>query len=122
MNEIEKDIRLTKSTFNGNDSKKKKSWLDMEIRYRRSRRLADLGAPSIIKQHELTWLYIMIHHFDLTLKEVKPKIFKRTTRRTRSIEKAGGKYTRLEAGETKGHILCFVSYLIKTQKIELQIY
>ena len=26
MNEIDKDIRLTKLTFNGDDSKKKKSW------------------------------------------------------------------------------------------------
>jgi len=76
MNEIRKDIYLTRITFNGYDSKEKKSWLDMEMRYRRSKRLVDLGAPSIIKQHELTWLYIMIHHFDLTLKRVKPRFSK----------------------------------------------
>lgn len=76
MNQIQKDIYLTRITFNEDDPKEKKSWLDMEIRYRRSRRLADLGAPSIIKQHELTWLYTMIHHFDLTLKKIKPRFSK----------------------------------------------
>ena len=56
--------------------RRKNHGLDMEIRYRRSRRLINLGAPSIIKQHELTWLYIMIHHFDLTLKGIKPRFSK----------------------------------------------
>ena len=76
MNQIMKDMYLTKITFNHANPKMIKSWFDMEIRYRRLRRLVDLGAPSIIKQNELTWFSTMIHHFDLTLKGIKPRFSK----------------------------------------------
>ena len=76
MNQIMKDMYLTKITFNHANPKMIESWLDMEVRYRRLRRLVDLGAPSMIKQHELTWFSTMIHHFDLTLQGIKPRFSK----------------------------------------------
>lgn len=53
MKKIERDMYLAYLTFDQENSKLYKAWWDVEIRLRRSKRLVDLGAPNIIKQHEL---------------------------------------------------------------------
>jgi ADP-ribosyl-[dinitrogen reductase] hydrolase len=75
MDKIEKAVYLLTVTFE-DTQEHNKAWWNVKTRYRRSRRLFELEAPTIIKQHELMWLYTMTCHFDIILKGMRPRFSK----------------------------------------------
>jgi hypothetical protein len=53
--------------------KKYDKWWNVQIRYKRSRRLLDLGAPAIIVQHELSWLKTEVDHLHQLHQGIEPQ-------------------------------------------------
>ncbi|WP_211263241.1 ADP-ribosylglycohydrolase family protein [Lysinibacillus contaminans] len=67
MDSIKKNIYLCRITLheeNPEYDKELNTWCQLEQSYRRSRRLLDLGAPTLLILHELDWLLIMIDHMN----------------------------------------------------------
>lgn len=65
LEKIRKGIYLFRLSFNENHSDfeiKFETWWGAKMRYQRSQRLLDLGAPLIIIQNEFRWIRIMIDH------------------------------------------------------------
>jgi ADP-ribosyl-[dinitrogen reductase] hydrolase len=56
--------------------KKYGKWWNVCVRFRRSRRLIDLGAPKIIIQHELSWLKFEVDHLSQIHRGIEPQYTK----------------------------------------------
>ena len=58
------------------------------MRYRRSKQIFDLGAPSIIIQNELRWLLIMIDHMNKRLEGIEPQFTEEQLEELKSLAEA----------------------------------
>jgi hypothetical protein len=73
---IKENIYLLRITLQEEDTdydKKLITWRMIENRYRRARRLLDLGSPPIIILNELEWLLTMIDHMSKRFNGIEPE-------------------------------------------------
>jgi ADP-ribosyl-[dinitrogen reductase] hydrolase len=76
MNALKENVFLYRAALNEEEvdfDKKYNKWWNVKIRYRRSRRLMDLGAPAIIILHELSWLKLEADHLDQIHQGIEPQ-------------------------------------------------
>jgi ADP-ribosylglycohydrolase len=76
MNTLRGNVFLYRAALTEDDvdfTKKNNKWWNVQIRFRRSRRLMDLGAPAIITLHELYWLKLEGAHLNQIHQGIEPK-------------------------------------------------
>lgn len=91
LESIRKNIFLLRLSFNEDHldfEKKFETWWGAKMRYRRSKRLLDLGAPSIIIRNELRWLLIMIEHMNKRFQGIEPQFTQEQLEELESLAEA----------------------------------